>query len=499
MGGFVSSTSSVIRHDVFAIERTPPAVIRAAGTGRAWLVGQFPWGPDGVVYTPTDPADRMMKFAPPGMSHTGSGYLATIRKGWADLRIVRVLGSAAAKATKVLQDTAVNCITVDAKYKGAAGNSINLIVANATDGDANHFNMTAQVTGASGTTEDFFENLNYSGIGTNSTPDLTRARLVGAITLTGTPGRPDNGTFALATGADGSITSAEYVGTDGTGDKGIALCETQKGPGIIFVDDCGSGIRDAVNSGLKVHADRMGDRIAVCKGDAGNTLAAAQTDVAGFRSANVVYVDPWVRIYDDVDGTLRTVGADAFMASVLSQLSPSTSPAWKDPEVIAMLGGIVELETSRGVGAGSNTQAGIATVIAEEDGGFTFEAGVVTIAPSDPRRRSITRSRMGHYMATSVTKSLRSYVDAPNVPLNQGDVVAAIDRFGKGLVSAKDRDPNHTPHLQAFEILDLAAWNEQADLDAGKFFVPVNAKTSSAMEQIFFSVAYGETVQVSSQ
>lgn len=499
MGGFVSSVSSVIRHDVFAIERTPPAVIRAAGSGRVWLVGQFPWGPDGVVYAPTDPADRMYKFAPPGMSHTGSGYLATIRKGWADLRIVRVLGSTAAKATKVLQDTAVNCITVDAKYKGAAGNSINLIVSDATDGDANHFNLKAQVTGSSGTTEDVFENLNYSGVGTNSSPDLTRARLIGAITLSGTPGRPDNGTFAMATGSDGSVTSGDYVGTAGTGDKGIALCETEKGPGMIFVDDCGNSDRDAVNSGLVAHATLMGDRLAILKGDSGNTLAQAQTDVASFRNANAVYADPWVRIYDDVDGTKRLAGPDAFMASVLSQLSPSTSPAWKDPEVIAMLQGIVELETSRGVGAGSNTTQGICTLIAEEDGGFTFEAGVTTIAPSDPRRRSITRSRMGHYMATAVTKSLRSYVDAPNVPLNQNDVVAAVDRFGKGLVSAKDRDPNHTPHLQAWEILDLGAWNEQADLDAGKFYIPANAKTSSAMEQIFFSIAYGETVQITAQ
>lgn len=499
MGGFVSSVSSVIRHDVFAIERTPPAVIRAAGTGRVWLVGQFPWGPDGVVYAPTDPADRLYKFAPPGMSHTGSGYLATIRKGWADLRIVRVLGSAAAKAAVTLDKSgAIDCVTVTAKYKGAAGNSINAVVSDATDGDANHFNLKLVVTGASGTTEDLFENLNYSGTGADSTPDLTRARLTGSIAKVAA-GRPVNGTFPLTTGADGSITSAEYIGTAGTGDKGIALCETEKGPGIIFVDDCGNSDRDAVNSGLIAHATLMGDRLAILKGDSGNTLAQAQTDVASFRNANAVYADPWVRIYDDVDGTKRLVGPDAFMASVLSQLSPSTSPAWKDPEVIAMLQGIVELETSRGVGAGSNTTQGICTLIAEEDGGFTFESGVTTIAPSDPRRRSITRARMGHYMATAVTKSLRSYVDAPNVPLNQNDVVAAVDRFGKGLVSAKDRDPNHTPHLQAWEILDLGAWNEQADLDAGKFYIPANAKTSSAMEQIFFSVAYGETVQITAQ
>jgi hypothetical protein len=501
MGGFVSSTSSVTRHDVFAIERTPPAVVRAAGTGRVWLIGQFPWGPDGVVYAPTDPADRMLTFAPPGMSHTGSGYLATIRKAWADLRICRVLGpTAPAKATKVLNDTAVPCITVDAKYKGSAGNSISIVVSDPSDGDANHFNMTVSVTGASGTTEDFFKNLNYSGVGTNSTPDLSQARLVGAITLTGTPGRPDNGTFTMAGGGDGgSITSAEYVGTAGTGDKGMALVEAEKGPGTVFTDDPGNSIRAAVNAGLKALAALKKDRICVIKGNSGQTLAQAQTDVANYRDQGCVYVDSWVRIYDDVDGTLRLVGGDAFMASVLSQTAPSTSPAWKDPEVQAMLAGIIELESARGEGAGSNTSAGICTIIPEEDGGFTFEAGVTTIAPSDPRRRNITRSRMGHYMATAVTKSLRSYVDAPNVPLNQNDVVAAIDRFGRGLVAASARDPNHTPHLLAWEIQDLKAWNSQADLDSGKFIVPAKAKTSSAMEQIFFSVEYGETVQITAQ
>ena len=76
MGVFINSRSSAVRHAVFAEERTPPAVIQAVGTGVTGLVGQFPWGPDDSVIQPTDPADRGLILAPPGMSRIGSGWLA---------------------------------------------------------------------------------------------------------------------------------------------------------------------------------------------------------------------------------------------------------------------------------------------------------------------------------------------------------------------------------------------------------------------------------------
>src|SRR6478752_157731 len=274
MGVFITSRSSAVRHAVFAEERTPPAVIQAVGTGVTGLVGQFPWGPDDSVIQPTDPADRGLILAPPGMSRTGSGWLATLRKGWPDLRFVRVLGSTAAKASVNLTQSATNVCTVPALYKGTAGNSIVCIVTAADDGDANHFNLEVQISGPSGTTSDFFSNLNYSATGTNSPAVTSGPRLTGPI-VKNNSGRPDNGSYTMTGGVDGTINSARYTGTAGGGDFGIALFENDLEVRTIFSDDPGNTDRVAVNAALQAHAVLMGDRIAILSGNSGLATAAA--------------------------------------------------------------------------------------------------------------------------------------------------------------------------------------------------------------------------------
>src|SRR6266849_5236162 len=84
-----------------------------------------------------------------------------------------------------------------------------------------------------------------------------------------------------------------------------------------------------------------------------DTIAPAGMDRtwSGYRSVRTVYTDPWVYVLDDVDGTKRLVPSAPFAASVAAQLSPSTSIAWKDPEVLAMLDAIVDVEFDRGNGA----------------------------------------------------------------------------------------------------------------------------------------------------
>jgi len=493
---FVSSTSSVTRHGVFAIQRTQAPVVRRAGTGVVCMVAQLPWGPDGQLIEEGD-GDRGLVIAPPGMSRTGSGYLSTIRKAWPTLLLSRVLGTAAAIGFSQLTAAGpVNIVKVHGKYKGAAINSAVATVSAASDGDSNHFDLSVTVTGASGSTTDTFKNLNYSGVGSDSTPDFSQTRLVGSITKD-TSGRPANGTYTFSTGAEGTIDGAAYTGTAGTGDKGIALAESDNRIRHILTDDSGNSLRAAVNAALVTHAETLGDRVAYLNGDSGLSAAATQSDVANYRSTRAIYVDPWTRIYDDTDGTTkRLVPPAAWAASVAAQVSPSTSIAWKHPEVQAMLRGIVELESNRGSAAGANTTAGIVTIIKEETGGWTFEAGDVTNSPVDPTQRTLARTRMGDYIAVSVVRSWRAQTDAPNVPQNQFELVQSLDNFMSALKLAQDGDPNHNPHVLDYAILPPAAYNPQVDLDAGQYVVPLDVKTSSAMERIFLSIRHGETVQI---
>ncbi len=496
---FVTTKASATRHGVYAVEKVPAALIRGTGFGVACLVEQQSWGPSQVLTTPGGFGELLNLIAPPGMNRTNAGYLALIKKGFPTIRFVRVLGPTAATASAVINKTGPTAlVTVTLKYPGTEGNNVVVTSSAASDGDANHFNITATVTGASGTYSETVHNWNVSGVGADtvlSAADLARLVLIGSIAKN-SAGVPILAATTCTGGTNGTITASEYVGTAGANDKGIAKLEGDKTIDHFFVGDPGNSLRAATNAGIKAHADLMTDRVGYINGNSAQTAAAAQTDVASYRSQRVVYCDPHVYITDDVDSTKRLVTSAAFAASVASRLPPSTSIAWKSDVVQDMLGGIVELEAERGEATAANTTAGIATFIREDTGGFTIEAGVTTIAPTTPAKKDLTRTRTGIYIARSVTTSLRGSVDMPNLPVYQQDIVDAIQSFLERLKkNGEKEDAVLVPHIRDYSIGDLAAENPQIEQDAGDFSVPADIKTSSSMERIFLNANYGPTVQ----
>lgn len=496
---YIDSLSQATRHGVYAIERNPPPVVQAQGASVCAIVEQFPWGPEGV-YEVESVRDFIEKFAPGGMSRTGAGYMSVIGKAWPLLKVVRVLGSAAAAATATLSDSTpapTNVLTLTLKYKGAAGNSVTWTVSNASDGDALHFNLEVSIVSSTGQTIDKFENLNYSGTGTDSAPSFTNAKLLGAITKLAS-GRPDNGTGSFSAGADGTVLGTDYVGTQGAADKGISLLEGHGDVDFVFTGDPGNSLRAAVNAGLKAHADYMTDRIAVINHNSAQAASAVRTDVASYRSLRCVYVDVWAYQRDDVDGTERLVAPAPFFASVAANLSPSTSPAWKSAEVRRLLGSITKLEAERGSSAYLNEQQGVVTLQTESNGGFSFECAVNTYKPLDPARGTYKRSRMGHYIAKAVVNSLREYIDSPNVAANQQDEINAVSEFLDTLAENAKTNPNRLPHILGYAMRPVAEFNPQNELDLGNFTIPADIKISSDQSKIFFSVQLGETVKIAS-
>jgi len=494
---FITTRTNVDRHGVFAQEVPLAPVIQPDGTGVVGLVGRFPWGPDDQVILPTDQVDREMILAPPGMDRTGTGFMAVFGKAWPDLRLVRALGSAAAKASKVLNDTTPSTTaicTVTAKYKGAAGNSINVAVEAATDADTNHWNLRVSVTGASGSTEELHENIDTSVSGAPVFPEtIAQSRLIGPITVTNA-GRPDTAAAAaMAGGSDGTIDAARYVGTPGNADRGIALFEGDDDIRLVCSDDPGSTDRVAVNAGLLAHAVLLGDRMAILNGNSGMDVAAAKTAMSSNRSHLAAWADGWYYQYDPLT-VERLVPPAPLFASILANLPPSTSGAYKGDLVQNLTLGVRRLETPRGNAAGQLTKAGACVLIRESNGGHTFEAAVTTIFPTTPAKKNITRTRMGIYIAKAITESLRIMVDAPNLEVIRDEIIQAAETFLHGLKTAKDNDPINNVHIVDYWWDDFAAWNSQASIDAGDYVLPLNVKTSSGLERIFLAFRYGETV-----
>lgn len=496
-GPLFVSTYLQARHGVFAIEKTPQAVFQVQGVGAACILGQFAWGPAQTLTEPASPKDLTNTVAPPGIDRTNSAYLGVIRKGFPDLWFVRVMGANPVKAFADFPNAVPTVICrVTVKHPGTAGNSFTGTISAADDGDSNHFNLTVTITGTSGTTTETIPNINFSGTGADSTFDFSTSLLLGSITKTNA-GRPVAGTVSFASGTTPAVLAADYAGTANTGDKGMALMEGSGALKSVFLDDTGNSLRAGANAALQAHALLLGDRVAYINGNSGQTAAAAQTDVANYRSDRVMYIDAWVYILDEL-GNKTLVPSASFAASVASRVSPSTSIAWKDPEVQAMLSGINSLEADRGNAAGTNTSAGICTLIREEKGGFTFEADVNALFPVSAARGYNTRRRMTDLVAQTCVENTRSFGDAPNLLTNQQNILNGVSGF---MDTFKDnaglnRDPNHTPHVLDWGFGDLTAENSAASIAAGNFVVPIDVQDSSGIYRLFFDINSGTGVTV---
>ncbi len=495
MGLFVTSPPSTA--GAFAQERTAPATVAPVGTGTAVIVGQFPWGPAESLTYPSSFGAAVQQFAPAGMDHTNSAYLSIIRKSWPRLGIVRAWDTTAVAATVTITKTGpTNLFTLTAIAIGTAGNSLIANIANADDGNANHFNLTVSVTGASGTTVEKYPNLNLSGTGADVLPSFTNSVLVATFTKL-TSGVPLTGNTTFSGGTDGTIASTAYVGTPGAGDKGFALLENDNTIEHLFVDDPGNTLRAAVNAGLLAHVVLTSNKIGYINGNSGQSASSAQTDVATYRDPRMVYVDPWAYILDDINGTQRLAPSACWAASVAAQIPPSLDIAFRDPSVTGLLAGINAVEFDRGSSRGQNNAAGITTLIKGFNGGFAFEEGLNTSAIAG--QTLLTRSRMGIYIGKSVTIAWQPFVNAPNVALYQQDLVNSLDVFLGTLKKNATLNPAALPYIGDYQILTPDASNTAATIAAGQFTVAANIQTGASMQQIFLSLQYGPGVQLTVQ
>lgn len=496
MSLFQAYISPSLPHGVYAVSVPPPATILPVGTGVSVEVGQFPWGPSNALTYPGAIGSFWQTFAPAGMTRTGSAHLATIRKGWPVLGAVRVADPSAAAATAAISTSApAVCINVTAKYTGTAGNSIVITIAAPNDGISTHFNFTAQVSSASGTTTEFYPNCNVASSGGAVLPNLTNSVLL-ATAAYASAGTPVNGNTTMSGGTNGTVTSAMYVGTPGGNDKGFALLEADPTINHVFTDDCSSGFRTAVNQGLTAHGLLVQNRICYLAGNSGQTAAQAQADIVtnSYQSIYNVYTDPWTYVADDTDGTTINIPGSSWGASVAAQIPPSLAISWRASAVSGLLQGISTLEANRSYVRAQNTASGIATLIPSNSGGFTFEASVNTSAVAG--QQALERTRMGIFIAQSAVNAWYPYVDAPNVPFFQQDLVNSANSFLGVLKNNATVNPASLPYILDYAVLPTNSSNTAATIAAGQFNVAAQIRLGSPMSQLSLSMQFGAGVTI---
>lgn len=497
MSLFVPNESPNLPRGVYAIDTPAPAIVAPTGTDVTVMVGQLPWGPMNALTYDSVPS-LLQRFAPKGMSHTGSAYLSLIRKAWPNLGLVRAGDSTADAAHANLQASSTTICTVTAIAKGSAGNTIIMTVGPASDGNSVHFNLTASVSGISGTTTETYQNIDFS-TGNNAPPDLTNSVLLATVAFVAN-GTPDAGNTSLASGTDGTVTANMYVGTPGLDDLGFSLLEADDTISHVFSDDPGNTLRSAVNTGLLAHVELVTDRVGYTNGPQGQSAAAAQTDVANYRSIRMVYCDPWTYIFDDtMQGSLRIAPPASWAASVASQIPPSTSIAWRGDAVKGLLAGLAQLEFNRAGVRATNTSRGIATLIPRHrGGGFTFEAGVNTSLTAG--LTNLTRTRVGQFIGRSAVNSWEPFIEGPNIPAFQQDLINSLNDFLSQLKRNSDSvNAAFQTYISDYAISSVASSNTQSFIQGGNFAVDAQVQVGANMSRIYLNMMYGESVTIGVQ
>lgn len=502
MGLFISDVSQALWSDVFAIQVAPPTVIEGVSLGFMGFVGQFEWGPAESVYTPLDTVDFLNTFAPTGAPRQSTGYRALKGRPNLSVKVVRVLHSDAVAASKAIVGTGGN-INLAAKYKGTLGNSIVVTQAAAASGVTTNRDFTVSLTDpVTGTTSESYPDVPLPNGGGLVTVNVASSLLLASFTLdSAMTVFPANGSTNLASGSNGSaVTSADYTGTQGANDKGVALFEAESEVFVVAHDDCGDTNRAAINAAFAAHADYMGDRTAVVDASPNDAnWAAVKAEVTGgLVDSRVIFCGAWTTILDD-GGVAVNSPLSTFVANIFCNVPAFQSHAWRDDRITKYYAAINSIVSNFSVVAPvvrrDALNMGICLPIKLKSGKYSTQHDRNT--NTSPSQRFMVTRRINDYLARSLVAGSDSFVNGPNVTDQQRQLKMAVDSF-MGRVGRLGYLATDASGVPLFSV-DIKGVNNSVSIGLGQFSIAINATSPAPMEKIFLLMNVNPFVVVTTQ
>lgn len=489
---FVDNQQSVSRPGVYAIEQSPPRIIRGISNGYIGYIGKSAWGPVFTGYLPESGDDLLKTYEPAGSPRTSTFYYGLMQRLSATWFICRILGTGYATALLARAGTGGG-ITGTAKYPGALGNSIAWTIAAASNGDATMRDLTFTLTDpTTKTTKEIYRNVPI----TVAPVDVSKSRLLGSLVFTGTMTVwPASATANLATGSDGAATgSADYQ----TALDQLVLEDNVR---IVVTDDPGDTIRAATNANVVAHCVANANRVCFLMGNQGNTWAQVKTDKASYVSDRVSYCGNWIQVYDD-GGVLQTSPLATMIATVRNQIGVHLSVARRDDATLKYF------QNVKGIVAAFSPQTDTIMDEATTNGVMlSFKVASGRYGLLHGRHTNNTGASLYEvtrwykdYLALSLVPQLGPYVNGPNDAEENNEIKGVVIRFMKEeerlkhVVTSKDQSGKP---IAAFSV-DIDSVNSATSLANGDFNIQIDAKTPGVRERTFLLFNVGETVTVRS-
>lgn len=488
--------------DVYVNIVQPPIVINGLATNILGIVGVGSWGPVNSPVTLGDLRAAVLAFGAPGNRKYDlvTAIMAASLQGANNFRGVRVTDGTDTAASVI---ALTNCITFTAKYTGTLGNSIQ--VTTAPGSQANTQKVTVALPNQ---VPEVFDNIG-AGLTANAlwvaianaiNNGLSTARgasqLIVATAGAGTTA-PAAATYNLASGTDGAttITGTVLLGQDTIPRKGMyALRNT--GAGIAMLADCDDSTSWAnqeafgLSEGIYMIATGpAGDVI----GDGTSSGAIYAKKQAGIDSYAIkVMFGDWCYINDTVNGLVRLISPQAFIAGKLANLSPEQSSLNKP------IYGIVGTQKSyanqvySSAEIGQLSSAGIDLITNPIPAGSMFGARLGHNSSSNFAIHGDNYTRMTNFLAYTLESAMGLFIgrlqsQQPNDKTRR-EAKSTIDNFLQTLVDLG--------MLDAFQTQCDLNNNSATRIAGGYLQIDVKARYLSVVEYLIVNLEGGQSVTI---
>lgn len=286
---------------------------------------------------------------------------------------------------------------------------------------------------------------------------------------------------------------------------------------IVYSARQSNAVRNALRANaLLASAGGCLGRIAVVRPPLGTPKAAAKSSslapgVGAYRDQRVIYVWPGANttvpalaLIGLTGGTGFTadgaidVGADGFLASIMSQQLPEQNPG-EDTGYLTAINGVDTQARAQATASPmvlddytALKKAGICA-LRIDNGTPVFQSGVTSVDPTaSPSLVNINRRRMADYIEDSLARFAKKYGKKVNTSARRKAFAGQARSFLSGLLSKNQPDAQRI----AGYTVDEKSGNTPDTIAAGMYRLIVNVRTLSTMDVIVLQVTAGTTVSV---
>jgi hypothetical protein len=514
------NTTALVVPNLYLQIVPPPLAINGVPTNVLGIVGTSTWGAVDVPAVIGSPSQYQQTFGAVQnrANDLGTAVAIAALQGASNFRCVRVTDGTDTKATIEVE---TSCIAITAKYSGTLGNQITVTIAAAPGSGLYNVTIGLAATGQvqtfpniGGTGNAFW--INLANAINNGIPNtlVGASPIVTAVAGAGTTA-PVAATLTLAGGSDGvtTITSSVMIGTDTAPRTGMYALRSQ-GCSVAMLADVSdtttftTQAAFGLSEGIYMVATMPASTGTPSSSEVTQQTALVSTGASNY-SLKVMFGD-WVYWQDTTNQLLRLVSPQAFVAGLLSNLSPNRSSLNKQ------LFGVVGTQQS---GLPSSTQS---QTYAQADlqvifgsgsapsfdvimnpipagaqwgvgGGFNTSATQGTNDDSYPRMTNYIASTldagMGKFVGRTITPSLFTSITSVlinylNGLLQQGLLSMTVDQNGNSIVP--------------FSVVCNASNNPQSRTALGYVQANVQVQYEGINKFFLVNLIGGATVQISS-